>query len=391
MSRKHTNKQHTDKPNSAKTHPIGLAIDTTFDDTSIALIRGRREVLANVTLSQYADHAEFGGVVPERASRKHLEVIHPLIEKAFQEARKAAPEPENTGEARKAAPEPENTAEAHQDDPLLPAVDITQLDFKHLDYVAVSNLPGLMGSILVGMTVAKSLAYLLDIPLIGINHIEAHPYANFLVHGELPFPLVHLVAAGGHTLLIHQTDHFRWDIIGRSVDDAAGECVDKVAKMFGYPMPGGPNVDKLALAHPPGPYNFPKPMLNDPGLDFSFSGLKTALLYFLRDLEGQPTPPEGPVLSAFFSSVSQVLTTKTLRAAKKLGVPGITVSGGLAASKKLRQEFEEACQKAGVKLYYPPPQYCTDNAAMVGCLAAYKYQAGLRDSLDLEGYPNLPM
>lgn len=354
--------------------PLGLAIDTTFDDTSVALLRGKREVLANLTLSQFADHAEFGGVVPERASRRHLEVIHPLLEKAMAKA----------GGAMGKAP----------------------LEYGDLDYVAVSNLPGLLGSILVGMTTAKSLAYLLEIPLIGINHIEAHPYANFLEYGELAFPLLHLVAAGGHTLLIHQRDHFQWEIVGRSVDDAAGECVDKVAKMFGHPMPGGPLVDRLAMAHDPGPYAFPRPMLNDPGLNFSFSGLKTAMLYFLREREaasgGNPGeigagkapggfPDEGPVLAAFFAAVSDVLIAKTLRAAARLQTPTVTLSGGLGASRKLRENFSVACAKAGLNFHCPPPALCTDNAAMVGCLAAYKYAAGRFDDLRLEGYPNLPM
>jgi N6-L-threonylcarbamoyladenine synthase len=339
--------------------PVGLAIDTTFDDTSVALLRGRREVLANVTLSQYAEHAEFGGVVPERASRKHLEAIHPLLGAALREAGAQA----GPGGA--------------------------PLALGQVDYVAVSNLPGLLGSILVGMTVAKSLAYLLDVPLIGVNHIEAHPYANFLAHGELPFPLLHLVAAGGHTVLIHQHAHFDWEIVGRSVDDAAGECVDKVAKMFGHAMPGGPIVDRLAMEHEPGPYDFPRPMLNDPGLDFSFSGLKTAMLYFLRD-HGPPADP-GPVLAAFFAAVADVLVGKTLRAARQLGVAAVTVSGGLAASRRLRQRFEAASAEAGVRLFYPPPRLCTDNAAMVGCLAAYRYEAGRCDDLALEGYPNLPL
>ena len=328
--------------------PLGLAIDTTFDDTSIALLRGKREVLANLTLSQFSDHAEFGGVVPERASRRHLEVIHPLIERALSKA---------------------------------------GAGFSQVDYVAVSNLPGLLGSILVGMTVAKSLAFLLGKPLIGINHIEAHPYANFLEHGELPFPLLHLVAAGGHTLLLRQEAHFRWEIVGRSVDDAAGECVDKVAKLFGHPFPGGPVVDRAALENEPGPYKFPRPLLNDPGLDFSFSGLKTALVYFLRD---HPHPPQGPVLAAFFDAVMDVLVAKTLRAARRYDVAAVTVSGGLAASRKLRARFEQACAKEDLRLYYPSPALCTDNAAMVACLAAYRHEAGRHDGLDLEGFPNLP-
>jgi N6-L-threonylcarbamoyladenine synthase len=331
--------------------PLGLAIDTTFDDTSVALLRGKREVLANLTLSQFADHAEFGGVVPERASRKHLEAIHPLLERALQQGGAA---------------------------------------WQDVDYVAVSNLPGLLGSILVGMTVAKTLAYLLERPLIGINHIEAHPYANFLEHGELPFPLLHLVAAGGHTVLIRQDAHFRWEIVGRSVDDAAGECVDKAAKLFGHPFPGGPVVDLAALDNVPGPYNFPRPLLHDPGLDFSFSGLKTALVYFLRD-HPRATVEEGPVLAAFFEAVTDVLVAKTLKAARRHHAAAVTVSGGLAASRKLRQCFEAACAREGMPLYYPSPKLCTDNAAMVACLAAYRHEAGLHDGLDLEGYPNLPM
>jgi len=329
---------------------LGLAIDTTFDDTSVALLRGKHQVLANLTLSQIAQHAEFGGIVPERASRKHLEAIHPLLEHALHQA---------------------------------------QVRLDQVDYVAVSNLPGLLGSILVGMTVAKSLAYALKRPLIGVNHIEAHPYANFLVHGDLPLPLVHLVAAGGHTLLLLQERHLEFRIIGRSVDDAAGECVDKVAKMFGHPFPGGPVVDRLALEHAPGPYAFPRPMLHDGGLDFSFSGLKTAMLYFLREHQGR-LPPEGPVLSAFFEAVLDVLVSKTLRAAKRHGVAGVALSGGLAASRKLQGRFAAECGAAGLACHVPPPALCTDNAAMVACLAAYRHEAGLHDGLDLEAYPNLP-
>jgi len=328
---------------------LGLALDTTFDDTSVAILRGRREILANLTLSQYADHAEFGGVVPERASRKHLEVIHPLM-----------------GEAVKKA----------------------GCEFRDLDWIAVSHMPGLMGSILVGLTVAKALAYQLGVPLIGINHIEAHPYANVLAHGEMPFPLMHLVAAGGHTLLIHQRAHFEWEIVGRSVDDAAGECVDKVAKMFGHPMPGGPVADRLAMTHQPGDHVFPRPLLNDPGLDFSFSGLKTAMLYYLRD-HGDAVE-EGPTMAAFMESVVDVLTAKAVRAARKYGVETITLSGGLGASRKLRERFERVCGEAGLRFLVPPPALCTDNAAMVACLAAFRHEAGRVDTLRLDGRANLP-
>lgn len=327
---------------------LGLAFDTTFDDTSVALLRGRREILANLVLSQFKAHAEFGGVVPERASRKHLEVIFVLLRRALAEA---------------------------------------GVSLKELDWVAVSNEPGLIGAIMVGVNVARTLSYLLDIPLIGINHIEAHPYASVLAHGELPLPVVHLVVAGGHTLLIHQRDHFDWEIVGRSVDDAAGECLDKVARLFGHPMPGGPIIDRAALEHAPGDFGFPRPMLSKPGLDFSFSGLKTAMAHFRQ--ANPEDIAQGPVLSALFESIADVLVGKTLRAARQLGVSTITVSGGVAASGYLRQRFEAAAKEEGLNLLYPPRQLCTDNAAMVACLASYRFERGLVDDLGLEGFSSL--
>ncbi len=328
---------------------IGLGIDTTFDDTSIAILRNKSEILANVTLSQYKDHEEFGGVVPERASRKHMEVINPLIADALKQA---------------------------------------QLTFEDLDYIAVSNYPGLLGSILIGVTVAKSLAYALQIPLIGVNHVEAHPYANFLLYSNMTFPIIHLVVAGGHTLIFHARNHFDYDILGRSVDDAAGECVDKVAKMFGYPMPGGPIIDKCALAAPSDTYQFPRPLLNQDNYNFSFSGLKTAMLRF-REEQPDALKNETAVLSSFFQSIVDVLLHKTFKAAQDLKINRISVSGGLAASKKLRQSFEKQIKDKKIELYYPPPQLCTDNAAMVTCLAAYKFEAGLVDDLQLGAFANL--
>ncbi len=338
---------------------IGLGIDTTFDDTSIAVISGKREVLANLTLSQFEDHEEFGGVVPERASRKHLEVIHQLISISLKRAK---------------------------------------LDFKDIDYIAVSNYPGLLGSILVGLMVAKSLSFSLKCPLIGINHIEAHPYANVITHGKMKFPILHLVVAGGHTLLMHAKDHFDYEIIGRSLDDAAGECVDKVAKMFGHKMPGGPIVDKAALEYPVDNYSFPRPLIHNKSYDFSFSGLKTALLrfkeqnskkFFEIETNENYVKGEGPVLASFFQSVVDVLIHKTFNAAKNFGLKNISVSGGLAASIKLRKAFEAESKKQGLTLFYPPPSLCTDNAAMVTCLAAHKYESKKFDDLDLEAFPNL--
>ena len=338
---------------------IGLGLDTTFDDTSVAILRGKREILANLTLSQYKDHEEFGGVVPERASRKHLEVIHHLIADALKEA---------------------------------------QLDFSGIDYIAVSNHPGLLGSLLVGLTVAKSLAYTLQCPLIGVNHVESHPYANVLIHGEMQFPILHLVVAGGHTLLIKARDHFDYKIIGRSLDDAAGECVDKVAKMFGHPMPGGPVVDRAAQEFPGDAFDFPRPLMHKNEHNFSFSGLKTAMLRFREqnpDISSSsknssnPLLAEGPILSAFFQSVVDVLLHKTFKAAKFYGLNNISVSGGLAASRKLRSAFEEESARKGIQLFYPPPNLCTDNAAMVTCLAAHRFEAQQFDVLKLDAFPNL--
>ena len=342
-----------------QTSAIGLGLDTTFDDTSVAIMRGKREILANLTLSQYQDHEEFGGVVPERASRKHLEVINQLMTFALQKA---------------------------------------HLDFSGIDYIAVSNHPGLLGSLLVGLTVAKSLAYSLQCPLIGVNHVEAHPYANVITHGELPFPILHLVVAGGHTLLIEAKSHFDYKIIGRTLDDAAGECVDKVAKMFGHPMPGGPVVDQAALKFPADIYDFPRPLLNKNGNNFSFSGLKTAMLRFrekhLENISSKENGKmqileEGPVLSSFFQSVVDVLIHKTFKAAETRGLKNISVSGGLAASQKLRSAFEEEAAREGKKLFYPPANLCTDNAAMVTCLAAHRYELEHFDDLTLDAFPNL--
>ncbi len=311
--------------------------------------------MANLTLSQYSDHYEFGGVVPERASRKHLEAMPVLLNQALYQAASS--------------------------------LDIQPpLAWKALDYIAVSHLPGLIGSILVGMTTAKTLAWRLNKPLIGINHIEAHPYANFINHSELPFPLLHLVAAGGHTLLIYQRQHFDWDIVGRTLDDAAGECVDKAAKIFGYPFPGGPIVDEFALKYPPVNHKFPTPMLDQPNLNFSFSGLKTALRYYHRD---HPSAAAENVLSAFFESVITVLVQKTLHACQKFPHQAITLSGGLVASTKLRQTFQQAF-KQQKPLFIPPPQLCTDNAVMVARLAFEYFKARKFNSLSLEPAANLP-
>ena len=329
---------------------LGLAIDTTFDDTSVAVLQGERTLLANLTLSQYQDHAEFGGVVPERASRKHIEVIHKLIELALLES---------------------------------------QIQINQLDYIAVSHCPGLAGAILVGVSVAKSIAYSLQVPLIGVNHVQAHPYANDLVHGRLPHPIIHLVVAGGHTLLLYSQEELDFQILGQSRDDAAGECVDKVAKMFGYPMPGGQIVDQFAVHFPDNAYHFPRPMIDTPDYHFSFSGLKTAMIRFREQNHAILPKAEGPILSSFFKSIADVLIVKTFRACHEFGIQDISVSGGLAASQRLKFLFEKEAKKKKMNLFYPPPQLCTDNAGMVACLASKLFQAGKVASIDLEVMANL--
>jgi N6-L-threonylcarbamoyladenine synthase len=329
---------------------LGLGIDTTFDDTSVAILRGQQKILANLTLSQYRDHAEFGGVVPERAARKHLEVIHTLIEEACQKA---------------------------------------DVELEDLDYIAVSNLPGLLGALIVGVMVAKTLSFSLKIPLIGLNHVEAHPYAGVLSGQPFKYPILHLVVAGGHTLLMYARDHFDYEIVGRSIDDAAGECVDKVAKLFGYPMPGGPVVDRFALEQPGTKYDFPSPRIHEPDFDFSFSGLKTALLRFKEQEPEKAERDQPEVLACFFRSVTCVLIQKTFRALDTYKLERLSVSGGVAASKFLRQAFEAEAKKRGIELWYPPPRLCTDNAAMVTCLGSYRHAAGFFDDLLMDAHPNL--
>ncbi len=329
---------------------LGLAIDTTFDDTSVAVLQDERKLLANLTLSQYQDHAEFGGVVPERASRKHVEVIHKLIAVALQES---------------------------------------QITARQLDYVAVSHCPGLIGAILVGVSVAKAMSYSLQIPLIGVNHVQAHPYANVLVHGKLPHPIVHLVVAGGHTLLFHSKQDIEFHVIGQSRDDAAGECVDKVAKMFGYPMPGGKIVDQFAMNFSDETYHFPRPMIDTPDAHFSFSGLKTAMLRFRQQNHSILKEQEGLILSSFFRSIADVLIAKTFRACRRLNVHNLSVSGGLAASQRLKFLFEEEAKRRKINLFYPPAKLCTDNAGMVACLGAKLFQAGKIASADLKVEANL--
>ena len=329
---------------------IGLGLDTTFDDTSVAILRGKREILANLTLSQYKDHEEFGGVVPERASRKHLEVIHHLIADALKEA---------------------------------------QLDFSGIDYIAVSNHPGLLGSLLVGLTVAKSLAYTLQCPLIGVNHVESHPYANVLIHGEMQFPILHLVVAGGHTLLIKARDHFDYKIIGRSLDDAAGECVDKVAKMFGHAMPGGPVVDSAAQEFSGDAFDFPRPLMHKNGHNFSFSGLKTALLYFMDSTKNKKDILLEDIAASYQQAIIDVLVIKLHQAVIETNVNSCVIAGGVAANIALRIAVES--KLSTTRVLFPDLSLCTDNAAMVAFLGELYLRNGVSSVMEFDIDPNLKL
>lgn len=336
---------------------LGLAIDTSFDDTSLAVLSGIWRVdhvqdmhlHSHITLSQSHTHQRFGGVVPERAARQHLEVIHPLLEEVMEQA---------------------------------------GVEFSALDWIAVTHMPGLVGSLLIGMTVAKTLSYALQIPLLGINHVEAHPYACFLSGTCFVYPILHLIVAGGHTVLILQRDPEEWHSIGRTRDDSAGECADKVARLFGLPMPGGKYVDAAAQAVSELCYIFPKPFLKESHFDFSFSGLKSALQRFVR---AHPEAPQDSVLAAFMHSMQVVLLEKTFRAAQKYNVQMVTLSGGFGASVTLRNAFRERAAKEGIAFACPTPHFCTDNAAMIGVLGLRHYATGCFETMRLRACPNLPL
>jgi len=330
---------------------IILAIETSCDETAIALLSGERKVLANIISSQIDVHRQFGGVVPELASRHHLEQVNRLIDIALQEA---------------------------------------GLSFKELDAVAVTYGPGLVGALLVGVSTAKALAYSLGLPLIGVNHIEGHIYANWLVHSELSFPCLCLVVSGGHTALVCMEDHGRYRLLGQTQDDAVGEAYDKVARAMGLGYPGGPIVDKLAQEGDAKAFAFPRAWLGENSFDFSFSGLKTAVLNHLnRAAQRGETLNTADLAASFQASVVEVLVEKTITASKQMDIKNILLAGGVAANSGLRSELERRCAQEGRSLYYPPLQYCTDNGAMIACAAYYRLQKGERSDWHLNAVPNL--
>lgn len=331
---------------------LTLGIETSCDETSIAVLSGERDVLANVVASQVALHERFGGIVPEIASRAHVQAINPSLAEALQRA------------------------------------DVTLWD---ISMVAVTEGPGLIGSLVVGVAAAKALASVLDVPLVGVNHLEAHLYANLLEDQQAGPPAIGLIVSGGHTLLVRMHDHGIYEVIGQTLDDAAGEAFDKIGRHLGLGFPGGPAIDKLARKGDPNAIAFPR-AVTEGGYDFSFSGLKTAVVNYLNRERGEGREPKvEDVCASFQEAAVDVLVQKAVRAAVDFNLPSVFLSGGVAANSRLREALEAACTKAGVRLFSPSLDLCTDNAAMVACCGFNRYRRGIRSGLDLNPDPNLPL
>lgn len=332
---------------------ITLAIESSCDETAVSVLKNGREVLSNIINSQIDQHKKFGGVVPEVASRKHIENINNVIEQALK---------------------------------------VAKLSFNDISHVGVTYGPGLVGALLVGLSAAKAIAFALDIPLNGVNHIEGHIYANFIEHKELEPPFISLVVSGGHTYLVYMEDYGQYEVLGKTRDDAAGEAFDKVARALDLGYPGGPKIDKIAKEGNENAIDFPKAYLEEGSYDFSFSGLKSAVLNYLNSqkMKGLHISVED-VAASFQKSVVEVLTEKTIACALEKGINRIVLAGGVAANSSLRANLQRECEKNNIDFKYPSLLLCTDNAAMIGCVAYYNYIRGLRSDLSLNAISNLKM
>ncbi len=330
---------------------ICLAIETSCDETSAAVTAGR-EVLSNIISSQIDLHKKYGGVVPEIASRHHVENISPVIQQALDEA---------------------------------------GITFNEIDIVGTTYGPGLVGALLVGLSTAKGIAFALDKPLVGVHHIEGHIAANYLTNDWLEPPFVCLVVSGGHTELIYVKSYLGFEVLGKTRDDAAGEAFDKIARAIGLGYPGGPLIDKMAKYGNKNAYVFPRVRFQD-SLDFSFSGLKTAVLNYMNRLKMAGEEFNIADLAASFqSAVVDILMENSIKAVEQLKVDKLAIAGGVAANSYLRQQLEAGTNKLGIRLSYPPPILCTDNAAMIGCAAYYNYLEGNVSNLDLNADPGLKL
>lgn len=330
-----------------------LAIESSCDETAAAVVKNGREVLSNVIYSQIALHTEFGGVVPEIASRKHIEKINQVIEQALADA---------------------------------------GVGLKDIDAIAVTYGPGLVGALLVGVSEAKAISFATGKPLIGVHHIEGHICANFIENKELEPPFVCLVASGGHSHLVVVKDYGEYELIGRTRDDAAGEAFDKVARAIGLGYPGGPKIDREAKEGNPDAVCFPRAKVAGSAYDFSFSGLKSAVLNYLNSckMKGEAVN-KADVAASFQKAVVEVLVEHSIAAVKEYGYDKFAIAGGVASNSALREAFGVACKKAGIAFYRPSPIFCTDNAAMIGVVGYYEYKKGVRHGFDLNAVPNLSL
>ena len=332
---------------------ITLGIESSCDETSASVVAEGRNALSNIIASQIKVHQVFGGVVPEIASRHHLDNINQVIDSALAEA---------------------------------------DIKLDEVDLIGVTHGPGLVGALLIGLATAKAIAFALKKPLVGVHHIQGHISANYLEHKDLKPPFLSLVVSGGHTHIIDVEDYNTYRVLGRTRDDAAGEAFDKVARVLGLGYPGGPLIDKAARKGNPHAVEFKRVYLEKDSLDFSFSGIKTGVLNYIntQKLKGEDISVEDTAAS-FQLAVMEVIVNKTVMAAENMKKDKVVLAGGVAANSLLRSMLQEACDKKGIGLYYPSPILCTDNAAMIGCAAYYKYQSGIQDDYYLDAYPNLAL
>ena len=338
---------------SEKDDVLILAIESSCDETAAAVVKNGREVLSNVINTQIAIHTEYGGVVPEIASRKHIENINPVIRKALEDA---------------------------------------GVTLDDIDAIGVTYGPGLVGALLVGVAEAKAIAFAKNKPLVGVHHIEGHISANYVENKELEPPFVALVVSGGHTHLVKVNDYGEYEIVGRTRDDSAGEAFDKVARAIGLGYPGGPKIGMLAKEGNPDAIEFPRAHVDDAPYDFSFSGIKSAVLNYINsaNMQGKEIN-RADVAASFQKAVVDALVSRAVRLAKECGMDKLAIAGGVASNSALRAAIQEACANNNIGFYSPSPILCTDNAAMIGAAAYYEYIKGVRHGYDLNAVPNLKL